>query len=298
MFDEKKVAQAEKKRRRGAHLSRLAVLLTVAACAAALFFRTELRARYWAWQIARADDDSARARYLAALCGAGERGRWGISALLAADDPALRQAGLLAAQRIDAAWPTERFMHHLQDPDPAVQELAAVSLAIRQHEAALPALKWLFQTGDESTASAAAVALEQLGTPGAVGALTELAAERHGVARQAALVDALSGIGRPGCVPGLLLSLGDHRVTTRPTRSDVLARAALGELRRRGQVLATSVPAALPAPHTIAERAAAGLRRVTGLDLPFSSDAEPVARESARDAWRAWYADHEEGRRD
>ena len=54
------------------------------------------------------------------------------------------------------------------------------------------------------------------------------------------------------------------------------------------------VPSSLPAigerPRTIAERAAAALTRITGVHVPFSSDAPVEQRAAAERQWADWFA--------
>ena len=168
------------------------IALTAALCLAALVFRTPIRARYWAWRVERAATPTQRSAYLGALCNAGDRGRWGTGVLLAHKDAEMRQYGVLVLQHVRTEWARERLLECVTDCDPNVQQLAAVGLAIHGDNAVIPTLKRLYQTGDASSATAACVAFEQLGTPAAITALDELAADPADPVRRAALVDALA----------------------------------------------------------------------------------------------------------
>ena len=142
--------------------------------------------------------------------------------------------------------------------------------------------------------------LERLGAPGAVAALTVLAAQPGSVAHRAALVDALAAVGTRDCVVPLLGLLSDHRPCEVATRADrllerlapLVAESGFGEIPPPEPA---SRPATEPASHTIAERAAAALARITGLDPPFASDMLPEQREDAARVWRDWLAGHRDG---
>lgn len=264
--------------------------MTGGACLAALVFRAPLRARYWAWQVASTSDLTQRSLYLAALCNAGDAGRWGTHALLNSDDADTRQYGVLVLHHVRTPWARAALLERLRDADADVRRLAAVGLAMHGEESVIPALRALYRAKDATAATAACVALEYLGTPAAVAALDTLAAEPADVPHRAALVDTLAGIGARDCVPALLRLLDDHRPCDLPPRADALARRVLRGLQAEGDALAWSAPVgSQPVSQTIAERAAGALRRITGLTKTFSSTDDPEEQAKARRAWADWY---------
>ena len=274
-------------------LALLAIGLTAAACIAAIAFRTPLRSRYWAWHIAHSTTQDQRSTYLAALCNVGERGRWGVSALLASRDAEVRQYGVLVLHHIRTPWAQARLLNAVTDPDPSVERLAAVGLAIHGDESVIPMLKWLYQAGNEHSASAACLALERLGSPAAIAALDELSLEPADVAHRASLVDALAGVSKPACVPALLRLLSDARSCDRPPRSEQAVQRALGMLQASGQpVHVFSAPATGPCAGTIAERAAEALGEITGIRVPYSSAGSESDRTEAQHAWQQWFVSH------
>jgi hypothetical protein len=273
----------------GPRLAIAAVVLTATACVAALVFRTPLQSRIWAYRLAHATTPAERAAYLGPLCNAGERARWGIAALLADRMPDVRQYGALALQHVKTDWARQRLLALLRDPDEPVRRLAAVGLAIQFDERVIPTLKQYYETGDDDSAAAACLALERLGTPAAVAALAESAPRPADVARRADLIDALEGIGTPACVPALIALLSDDRPCDLPPRSEELTARALQGLAAAGYPRQpASLPTTGPRPHTVAERAAAALAQITGLDLPFSSDAPDEERAAAIRQWTQW----------
>ena len=280
-------------RRRPPRLALVAIALTATACATALVFRTSLRSRLWAYRVEHAATAAQRAVYVGALCNAGDQGRWGVAALLASADADVRQYGVLVLQHVRSDWARQRLLDVLIDPDETVRRLAAVGLAIQRDELVIPALKGLYQAGDESSAVAACLALERLGTRAAIVALGELALEPADVDRRAALIDALDGIGTPECVPTLLHLLSDHRACDVPPRSEETTRRALGALVAAGVPVApSSPPTSGPQPHTVAERAALVLNLITHLDVPFSSAAPAEERSAAERQWTEWTERH------
>ena len=278
-------------RRRRPHLPVIMIVLTAAACLAALAFRTPLRSRYWAWRIVGSADPAERAIYLTALCNAGDGGRWGTSTLLGHDSAEIRQLGAVVLQHVRTEWSRGRLLRGLEDPDEDVRELAALGLAIHGDNSILPTLKRMYLTLDPATADAACLALDRLATPEAISVLAELVHEPADAACRAPLVDALARIGQPACVPPLIQLLADHRVCGLPPRSLRVTLRILADLTAAGQ-LATqpALPETQPAAQTIAERAAAGLARITGLSPPFSSSLPHADQQRAAEQWSGWYA--------
>jgi hypothetical protein len=116
------------------------------------------------------------------------------------------------------------------------------------------------------------------------------------VAHRAALVDALSGIGKPACVPILLHLLSDHRPCDASPRSAETMRRAFDMLQASGySAQPASTPATAPAPRTIAERAADALGDITSVHAPFSSAAPETDRVSAQNAWQQWFENRRPG---
>jgi hypothetical protein len=169
-------------------------------------------------------------------------------------------------------------------------------LAIHGQDAVIPALKQLYQAEDAESGRTACLALERLGTPAAIAALGELALEPADVGRRAALVDALAGIGRTECGPALLGLLDDHRVCDQPPSRDELSPRLTQELAAQGHRLGpASQPAGELSGQTIAERAAAALAHLTGLQPAFSSAAPEPQRAAARQRWADWLSNHDRG---
>lgn len=276
-------------RRRAKWPGLLLIALTATVCCAALVLRTPLRARYWAWQIARSTDELRRAAYLSALCQAGPGGRWGINALLRDERAGVRQFGVLALQHLDDLWACDRLVQLLRDEDMDVRALATVGLAVRAHDDVIPELQTLYRAGGAVGVAACRV-LGRLGTPAAIGALGELAGVSAEVECRAALVDALADIRAPGCVPALLELLDDVRpaghVPLLAQQRAVEVAAALGLTGG----LADAGVAAGPVPATIANRAAAALARITGVCPEYDSAASEEVRRRAVAEWAAWYS--------
>lgn len=296
-----KTGTGEKPSGRGGYRAGVTMIaVTLLACLAALVFRTPLRSRYWAWQVVEACGVAERAAPLTHLCNAGNAGRWGTETLLAHPEAEIRQFGVFVLQHVRSDWSRRRLVQMLTDDDQAVAELAALGLAIHGDASIIPELRRLYGGQDAVTASAACMALERLGTPEAVAALTALATQPASVTHRAALVDALAAVGTRDCVVPLLSLLSDHRPCEVATRADrllerlapLVAESGFGKI---PPPESASQTAAAPAGHTIAERAAAALVRITGLSPPFTSDMLPEQREDAARVWRDWLAGHRDG---
>jgi len=256
-------------------------------CAAALLFRTPLRTRYWAWRLAHAGSAAERCTYLAALCNAGPAARWAIRALMIDPQPEVRQYAVLVSQRLENDWARRNLLEAAKDTDAGVRRLAAAALALHGDDSVVPVLKWLYQAGDEISATTACMGLARLGSPAAVNTLNELSREPAETSRRSALADALVHVGKPECVPGLLRLLDDEREYS-STAPEVSLRGELAtELEIAGYRLSTTPSTTSQGVVTIAGRAAEGLQRITGLALPCESRQE---RMSAAQQWRDWHA--------
>ncbi|TWT44888.1 hypothetical protein RAS1_13070 [Phycisphaerae bacterium RAS1] len=269
------------------------IIATLLVCGAALFFRGPIRARYWAEMIERAPDAAQRARYVTALCNAGDDAAWGIDRLLRSASSESRQLAAIVLQHQKTAAARERLLTLLSDHDDAVRELAALGLAMRGDASIIPRLESMYASADWRSGSAACVALERLGTPGAIAALERLAHLSAEPPARAALIDALDGIRDRACGPALLILLADDRLCATPARSQ----QRLDRLFASGVTLPgglalpgdagppDSQPSSAPTTHTLSDRAAAALARLTGLD---PERATPAQRDAAAAAWRGW----------
>jgi hypothetical protein len=272
-----------------------AIAVTLLACIAALWYRAPLRGRYWAGQLARSDSPQRRAALLAALCNLGSDARWGVQVLLDEPDAATRQLGVIALQHIDAPWARARLVALLDSADESeLQRLAALGLARHGDDQVIPTLLWLYRTGESDSARLACLALERLGTPAAVAALFELAAEPADAARRSALVDALATLDRPAAVPALLRLLEDERPLVTPTLADETRQRVLADLVAEGSLPpVTAAPATAPAERSIAAHAAAALARITGRH-PSAAESwdewDAAQRADVAADWAAWQA--------
>lgn len=278
-------------RRSGYRTGTVMIALTALACMVALVYRTEIRSQVWAVQLIRATNTDERAIPLTMLCNAREKAWWGARTLLAHENEEIRQYGVLLLQYICTPQAQARLLTLLKDESNAVRELAALGLAVHGDDTVIPALTHSFVRGDEKTAAAACLALERLGSPAAVRASCELAVGPLEAGRAAMLIDALAGIGTSPCAAGLLPLLDDHRPCDAPSRDERM----LTKLRSifHGEDLALMEgpePHATVLPGTIAERAAAALARITGLDPQFSSQSSEEERAAALRSWEAWIA--------
>jgi hypothetical protein len=282
-------------RLRSIGLARLAIGLTLIACLGALFLRGPLRARYWAWRLANAEEMQARAAYLGALCNTGDEARWAVHALLVDERPTVRAYGAMVLQHVNAPWGRDALIKALRDEDEVVQRLAALGLAVRRDDTVVPKLMQLYQVGSDSTAVAACHALGRLATPAAAAALRELAPPPAPPDRRAAIVDALAAVAGQSdepalaaeCACALIGLLADDRTCSLLLPDEV-------ELARLGPLLAAqghvaSAPATTTAAQSVADRAAAALGRITAhaLERPWS-DTPAEGRAAAAQAWHAW----------
>lgn len=278
---------------KGKRLAIAMITVTALACAAALWLRTPIRARYWASQVVRLvspAEQEQRAAYMQALCNAGDAGRWGTSILLGHSDSEIRSLGAVVLHSNDSPWARRRLAALLNDADSAVRELAALGLAVHGDDSIIPQLRAMYSSQDTISVRTACIALERLATPAAIAALIELAQLPAPAESRAMLIDGLDGIGSAACVAPLVFLLTDHRATQTPRRALQLAAGALaefGKLPEGAGFAASGLADDLPG-GTVAERAAAALGRITERTPDFSSDLpEPRRLEAAR-IWTTW----------
>lgn len=269
------------------------IIVTAAACAAALVFRTPIRSLLWAREVTSAKTAREQAAALTHLCNAGDAGRWGTDSLLGSDDPAVRQLGVIVLQHIRSEWSRLRLIELLNDPSKSTADLAALGLAIHGDVSVIPRIKRLYLEGNDGSASAACLALERIGARESKAALVELAAAPAGAERRSRLVEALGSAGGTEGARGLLCLLDDHRAVDGQSRTSRLldqfsALAAANGLAPVPESGVASRPASDDQHGTVAERAAVALGRITGLSPQFSSSASPQVRADAVRAWTAW----------
>jgi hypothetical protein len=279
--------------RRSYRSGTILIAITAFACLAALLFRTEIRSRYWAAQLIQAATPADRAIPLTLLCNSGDAAWWGIETLLSHPDDEIRQYGVLVIQHLKSPRSRQRLLALLEDDNVAVRELAALGLAIQGDDSVIPTLVRIYSQGDMDSAASACVALERLGSPAAAAALSELSVSPRDPERSAALIDALTGIGTPRCAAALLRFLDDDRPCQSPERLERMIEQ-LGPIIQKSGLPMPSQPAPgdEPAPTTVAERAAAGLSRITGLTPPYTSALPDEERKAATQVWSAWISEH------
>jgi len=264
-MSEKRSPNADTRRARRPRAAKIAIVITALACVAALVFRAPLRARYWALRVANTDNLAERETYLAGLCNAGDDARWGVAALVADDRVDVRQCGVLVLHCIRSGWARDTLLTVLDDQDDTVRSLAAGGLAVHGDDRVIRTLTWMYRTGEPDAGRAACLALQRLGSPAAIEALYELAAEPADAERRTALVDAFAGIGIAECVPGLRRLLSDDRPCGAPPQSAEMASRVLGAVQREGLILPpSSQPRTAMPDRTIAEYAADVIESITG----------------------------------
>ena len=269
------------------------IAVTLAACLAALIFRTEIRSRYWASRLIQAATPMDRATPLTLLCNAGDHAWWGISTLLEHPNPEIRQYGVLILHHTQSLRSRQRLFSLLDDEDYAVRELAALGLAIQGDDSVIPDLIRIFTDGDTESAVAACIAMERLGSPAAVDALRRFNEMSLDTERAAAVIDTLAGIGSTDCVPILIRFLEDRRPCRMSPRKERMFEQIAGMIRSNRLPISTQpAPEIESPPGTIADRAADVLIQITSIDPKFNSELPEEQREAAAQVWREWVSEH------
>lgn len=110
----------------------LALIWTVA-----MVFRWELRAQWWAYQLARCETPDQRAFYMTRLASIGNKSLSVLPKLIASEDPGAREAAVTILRYCRGARADDLLGSILADPDPEIAGLAATTLAMRPDAAAM-----------------------------------------------------------------------------------------------------------------------------------------------------------------
>lgn len=259
----------------------------------AMFFRWEIRARWWAYRLAAAPASPEAAYYEGCLASVGDRSLGALRGLLRhpSADVRRRAAAILHWCRTEGSRTV--LLEAMRDPDGEVRETAALGLAFHHDAAALPELLRMVRSGEGDVALAAAVALERIGGPAATEALLEVLRGDAPPLLRAQAIDSLGLLGAKQAVPLLIDCLRDERTpATRPAAD----RRALQAIRAAGLDFSRLGidPSKIDTgrPETIAELAARALHRITGESFGFTTTQPADRKEAIIRLYRQWWQAH------
>jgi hypothetical protein len=281
----------------------IAVAALVALWTVAMVFRWEIRAHWWVYRLAHAESSQKRDYYQACLASIAPRGADAPCNLIHHPDKDVRLRAVALLRRYAEAMGSGpstpvKCLHAMRaDPDQDVRNAVAIALAF----AAGPdhpdtdSLVHALESAPEPAAAAAAFALERVGTPDAIVALLDAAADESRPAVRAQAIDSLGVLRADAAVPVLIEALDDDRPVPFPSGADRALQKALEALGSQPAPAALKqgfTPGAIeiePAPETISQTAARALARITGESLDFDVDAPPDRRAAVKRMYQHWW---------
>ena len=236
-----------------------------------MYFRWELRAQWWAFQVAKAESREQRDFYVTRLASIRDQSLNVIPGLLNSDKPEVREAAITILRYCESDRAGDHLVEALDDPVPDLAAAAATMLAWRRGSARhVPRLRdQLLTSGDRAPAWGAAVALGRIGGPEAEGALLQALTGPLGPDVKGQVIDSLGMLGTQAAVPLMLDALADDRLLEVLPNSQQSARRAIAALQpdlvARGADPSAALEAASAAP-SVAAVAAHWVHLLAGLD--------------------------------
>lgn len=236
----------------------LAVLL-VAIWVIGMLFRWEIRARWWAWQITRAESREDRVFYLTRLASIRDRSLGAVDMLIENPRAEIREAGIGVLRYCESERAADRLIAMLGDASPDVAGMAATALALRpDSHRYVGRLEMLFDRKGPPQWGAA-VALGRIGGPHAhdllESALSVPVTPDSVPEVRAQIIDSLGMMGRRDAIRLMHEALQDHRPIRTLPFSQLSARRAIAalqpDLRAHGMDPAQAMAAA-DSPPTVA----------------------------------------------
>lgn len=231
---------------------------------AAMVNRNQIRARWWAYRLARSQQLDVRTHYLALLVSLGEPSVIAASALLRHEDAAVRSYGLVILQHAPSDEAGALLVEATGDADADLREQAVLTLGRRKN---VSALKSLAQSPDQTVACAAAASLASVGSDQAIEILIQQVRHDKRTAVRVQAIECLGELGAGQATEVLTACLDDPTLYAGTTASQRSAARAIGTLR-------PDLALEQPSPRTVGQFAAEALQRITGHPRP-ATDAQP-----------------------
>jgi HEAT repeat protein len=253
--------------------------------------RNAIRAHYYGYRLARADNAATNIYYFSRLASLGDAAVGPAKRLLANDDANIRSLGAAVLHTAKSDRSRDLLLGALEDTDPEVRRVAVIGLALRHDQAALNPLIEMLAEPTEHPALGAASALERIGGDDAVAALLD-ATQSHPVTNvRAQAIDSLGWLRASAAIDTLIELLSDGTPVRIETAFDRDLRqtyvTARDGLQMQGVVV--EPPTSLPAAgRTIADLAARALRRITNESFDFRSSDPPERKADTIRLWKSW----------
>ena len=145
----------------------------------------------------------------------------------------------------------------------------------------------MLNSDDEQTVLNGLTVVEAIGEPLAVDAMMRLAGKGSSAPVRARAIEVLAQCGVDAAIDAMIDALTDNREAPQALFSTLPA--DMGPI---PPAVMTTAPATQATPNTVADWAAAALRKLTGQDFGFASDLPPDRRAEIIRMWRTWRSEH------
>ncbi len=280
--------------RRGRRWTIAIIGVLIAAWCVAMWYRVEIRAYWWARQLARSSSPQDTHYYLLCLASAKEDAFGPAKGLVRNGDPRVRRLGIAALDNCHGPKVEEVLLDLLNDPDDEVGDAAAISLTDPRRGTAIalvPNLQSIIARGGNA-ARRAVVALQRIPGEQTETILVDALSKTSDPDLLAQIADSLGMIGSRAAVPGMIALLDDARPLESMQYSERSATRALAGA--RGQFSAKGIDAGsitVLRARTVADAALRSLTLIAGPSAPTTAtlptDTRPAG--TLREQWEEWW---------
>ena len=286
----------------------VAILLLVALFTVVVLQRNRIRAHWWAYRLTLTEDLDLRGYYLASLSAVGDSGAGAIRRLGRYDDPDVRLLAIFALNALSRSEQTAELRRLLHDSDLDVREAAALALVFVGSAESTAILCETAVAKAADSASAAVGALGRSNDPHAVQTLCSVLRDHPRADVRAQAAESLGGwldmihhdsdqsvirdeaLGCEG-IAALVDALSDEAIFSGPLlleRQIADAAQAMNQSNNSGALDYDALPK--DEPRSVAQIAAAGLSRLTGLTVRASLEtATPKSANLAEEYCRLYW---------
>lgn len=243
-----------------------------------MFYRMEIRARWWAYRLQHVDSVEQRQYYFSCLASVGDTSLTVLPRLLNDPRDEIRVVGVRLLHWCPNEQARDLLLTHVVDESDEVSAQVTLELARRQDRfEALPVLEEMIQASDPRSACMAVATIERIGGPQAEAILLKQLTTTDEVDLLAQVIDSLGMLGSRLAQPALVSLLDDKRAISVLPISQRRAKKAIAQV--QGQLTAKGIDpqAVLNATHseaTVASVAARALSLITG-DSHANSTTQP-----------------------
>lgn len=235
----------------------VSIVVMVAVWAVVIGFRNQLRARWWAYRLVRAEQVEERTEYLRLLVSLGPTAVPVAEGLLGQTDPSMRSLAMPILHHAECDRAHRLLVDATNDHDEVIRQQAVLGL---RGYGDVPTLSRIARREDPAAACAAVIGLASLASPQAIDVLIDLVppkANHDGLAVRVQAIQSLGQLEVARAAAALRACLDEQTVFEGMTAAEQSAAVAL-------RMLHPDQDVAEPEPRTVAAFAAQALRSIAG----------------------------------